>query len=87
MNKEFFMRRMAELEKRIHCLEKENQYLKNLLAGAGISYSEKEIYSDGNEYDPDQGSRIIPRDITETDAKVFFNRKQDKMSGLPETGI
>lgn len=48
------MRSIAELEKRIHYLEKENQYLKNLLAGAGISYSEKEMDGGGNEYDPDQ---------------------------------
>ena len=66
------MRSIAELEKRIYYLEKENQYLKKLLVDAGISCSEKEI--DGsNEYDPDQGSRIIPRNITETDAKVFFS--------------
>lgn len=26
-----------------------------------------------NEYDPNQGARIIPREITETDAKVFFS--------------
>lgn len=63
----------AELEKRIHCLETENQYLKKLLADAGIPYSEKEIDGGGNVYDPDQGSRIIPRDITETDAKMFFS--------------
>jgi len=67
------MKIIAELEKRIQCLEQENQYLKKLLSDAGISYSEKETDSVGNEYDPDQGSRIIPRDITETDAKVFFS--------------
>ena len=67
------MRSIAELEKRIHFLEKENQYLKKLLAGTGIFYSEKEIDDSGNEYDFNQGSRIIPRDITEADAKVFFS--------------
>lgn len=66
------MRSIAELEKRIRYLEEENKYLKNLLEGAGISYCEKER-DGGNEYDPDQGSRIIPRDITGTDAKVFFS--------------
>ena len=66
------MKSIAELEKRIHELEKENQYLKNLLADAGIPYSEKEASADRGEYDPNQGSRIIPRDITETDAKMFF---------------
>ncbi len=67
------MKSTAELEKRIHFLEKENQYLKKLLAGTGIFYSEKEIDDSGNEYDFNQGSRIIPRDITEADAKVFFS--------------
>lgn len=67
------MKSTAELEKRIDCLEKENQYLKKLLADAGISYSEKETDTDVNEYDPNQGARIIPREITETDAKVFFS--------------
>lgn len=64
---------VSELEKRIRCLEKENQYLKHLLTDAGIPYSEKETDDIVHEYDPDQGSRIIPRDITETDAKVFFS--------------
>ncbi|MDE6387576.1 MAG: DEAD/DEAH box helicase family protein [Lachnospiraceae bacterium] len=67
------MSNIEELEKRIQFLEKENQYLKKLLAGAGISYSEKETDGGTNEYDSDQGSRIIPRNITETDAKVFFS--------------
>ncbi|MDE7178689.1 MAG: DEAD/DEAH box helicase family protein [Lachnospiraceae bacterium] len=67
------MRSILELEKRIQCLEKENQYLKNLLADAGISYSIKDIDDVGNEYDPNQGARIIPREITETEAKAFFS--------------
>lgn len=67
------MRSTAELEKRVEFLEKENLYLKKLLADAGIFYSEKEIADGINGYDPDQGSRIIPREITETDAKVFFS--------------
>lgn len=67
------MKSTAELEKRIRCLEKENQYLKKLLADAGISYSENEIDADVNEYAPNQGARIIPRNITETDTKVFFS--------------
>lgn len=67
------MKSIAELEKRIHYLEKENQYLKHLLSVAGISCSEKEIDNIVNEYAPNQGSRIIPREITEADAKVFFS--------------
>ena len=46
------MKSTAELEKRIHCLEKENQYLKKLLTDAGISYFEQEIDGGSNEYDP-----------------------------------
>lgn len=67
------MRSTEELEKRIQYLEKENQYLKHLLSDAGIAYSEKEISDIVDEYDPNQGARIIPREITETDAKVFFS--------------
>ena len=66
-------RTIAELEKRIRCLEKENQYLKKLLEGAGISYFEKETNDSNNKFDLDQGARILPRNITETDAKVFFS--------------
>lgn len=47
---------VSELEKRIRCLEKENQYLKHLLTDAGISYSEKETDDIVHEYDPDQGA-------------------------------
>ena len=62
-----------ELEKRIQYLEQENQYSKQLLSDAGISYSKKEIIENVYEYDPNQGARTIPREITETDAKVFFS--------------
>ena len=67
------MKSTAELEKRIDCLEKENQYLKKLLADAGISYSENEIDADVNEYAQNHGARIIHRNITETDAQVLFS--------------
>lgn len=80
------MRSISELEKRIQCLEKENQYLKNLLADAGIFYSIKDIDDVGNEYDPNQGARIIPREITETEAKAFFSMfwgRTDVYSKLP----
>lgn len=66
------MKSITELEKRIQHLEKENQYLKNLLMDAGIPYSANEINDGNNVYDPNQGERIIPKDITETDAKMFF---------------
>lgn len=67
------MKSITELEKRIQYLEKENQYLKHLLADVGISYSIKNIDDSGNEYDLNQGARILPRNITETDAKIFFS--------------
>ncbi|MCM1326120.1 MAG: DEAD/DEAH box helicase family protein [Bacteroidales bacterium] len=67
------MTSIAELEKRIQYLEQENRYLKNLLAGAGIAYSAKATDISGNTYDPNQGARIIPRNITETEAKLFFS--------------
>lgn len=67
------MKTIAELEKRIQCLEKENQYLKNLLTDAGIFYSTEELDVYNHEYDPNQEARIISRDITETDAKLFFS--------------
>ena len=51
----------------------ENQYLKKPLTDAGISCSAKEIDDGYSEYDPDQDPRIIPRNITETGAKVFFS--------------
>ena len=65
------MRSIAELEKRIRYLEEENKYLKNLLAGAGLSYSEKEI-DGGNEYDPDQGGRILSKYITGDMVNKYF---------------
>ena len=66
------MKSITALEKRIQHLEKENQYLRNLLMDAGIPYSANEINDGNNVYDPNQGERIIPKDITETDAKMFF---------------
>ena len=66
------MKSITALEKRIQQLEKENQYLRNLLMDAGIPYSANEINDGNNVYDPNQGERIIPKDITETDAKMFF---------------
>lgn len=67
------MKSIAELEERIQSLEKENRRLKNLLADAGIPYFDNEVNDGSNQFDPNQGARIIPRDITETDAKMFFS--------------
>lgn len=38
----------------------------------GFPNSKKDINDSSNEYDFNQGLRIILRDITETDANVFF---------------
>lgn len=66
------MKNITELEKRIQCLEKENQSLQHLLEDAGIPYFVKNTDDSSKEYDQDQGARILPRNITETDARVFF---------------
>lgn len=67
------MKSIEELENRIECLEKENQYLKSLLAHAGIPYEKTESISNKDLYAPDQGARIIHRDITLEDANLFFS--------------
>ncbi len=64
---------ITELKQKIQCLEKENQYLKRLLADAGVPYSEKIADGSSGEYDPNQGAKILPRNITEADAKMFFS--------------
>lgn len=61
------------LQERLKALEKENQYLQSLLTRAGISYERWNPISPEDLYDPDQGARIIPRDITSEDANRFFS--------------
>ena len=64
---------VESLKNRIEQLEKENDYLKSLLIKAGISFEPETIVDKANAYDPDQGSRIIPKtDFTEEDANQFF---------------
>ncbi len=76
---------ILSLKNKIICLEKENQYLKSLLDQAGISYSKEklrqcEIFKENafdeiknrDLFDSNQGARIIPREITEHDANLFF---------------
>lgn len=67
------------LQKQINDLQLENQILKNILDRSGISYKH-EIARIGasekaEEYDPDQGARIIhPKQITAEMANLFYSR-------------
>ena len=76
---------ILSLQDKVKCLEKENEYLKSLLDQAGISYSKEklrqcEIFKENafdeiknrDLFDSNQGARIIPREITEHDANLFF---------------
>ncbi|MCM1235775.1 MAG: DEAD/DEAH box helicase family protein [Ruminococcus flavefaciens] len=67
------MKQIEELKERIKSLEIENQYLKNLLKRAGIPYIDMASTEECNRYDPNQGARIIRRDITDDDANLFFS--------------
>ena len=59
-------------------LQRENRLLKEELRKAGIPFGKVDIFDysedDGEEYDPDQGGRIIhPKRITEEMAKRFYS--------------
>ena len=63
------------LQARIQLLENENRRLKERLEEAGISCTDIENYAlDSNSalYDPDQGGRIKPIDVTNKVAETFF---------------
>ena len=65
------------LQKQINDLQLENQILKNILERSGISYTHEisRISEPENteEYDPDQGARIIhPGQITDEMANLFM---------------
>ena len=67
------------LQKQINDLQLENQILKNILERSGISYTHEisRISEPENteEYDPDQGARIIhPGQITDEMANLFYAR-------------
>ena len=64
---------ILSLQDKMKCLEKENQYLKSLLDQAGISYHASDEMENMDLFDPDQGARIIPREITDHDANLFFS--------------
>lgn len=75
-----FMRRIIDMEDEIlflqykmKSLEKENQYLKSLLDQAGISYHVPVEAKGVDLFELDQGKRIIPREITDKDANLFFS--------------
>ena len=67
------MKNIQELQKRIEYLEKENKYLKSLLDNAQIPYDMCLNSINENLFEPDQGARIIHRDITSDDANMFFS--------------
>lgn len=64
---------ILSLQNKIECLEKENQYLKSLLDLAGISYHVSDQMKNTDLFDPDQGTRILPKEITDHDANLFFS--------------
>lgn len=67
------MNEIEGLKYKIEQLEKENDYLKKLLAKAGICFESEMIVDKTDVYDPDQGSRIIQKTaFSEEDANKFF---------------
>ncbi len=67
------MENIQDLQKRIEYLEKENEYLKSLLNNAKIPYDLSLNIINDDLFEPDQGARIIHRDITSDDANMFFS--------------
>ena len=64
------------LKEKLKALEKENNYLKALLRDAGIDYApavQSESVETVSAFVPDQGSRIIPVEITRNHARQFFS--------------
>lgn len=64
-----------ELQNRIAELERENIYLKALLDHAGISYTQNISVTNASQefFDPNQGGRIIPIQITHNHVRAFFS--------------
>ena len=67
------------LQKQINDLQLENQILKNILDRSGISYTHEiariGVSEKAEEYDPDQGARIIhSKQITAEMANLFYSR-------------
>ena len=63
------------LKARINELERENQYLKRIIENAGINYSSALVSDEStqNIFDPNQGVRILPVEITRNHARQFFS--------------
>ena len=65
---------IEDLQSRIQLLEEENRLLKERLEEAGISYDD--IICDYSEavdfYDPNQGERIVPFEVTDKIASHFL---------------
>lgn len=62
--------KINQLEEKISVLQKENARLKALLDKAGIDYSlDEQKYYKKEMYDPNQGDRIIPVEITHNHAR------------------
>ncbi|MCD8119814.1 MAG: DEAD/DEAH box helicase family protein [Lachnospiraceae bacterium] len=67
------MNEIESLKIRVSQLEKENEYLRTLLTNAGISFESEDKSTKCDKYDPNQGSRIIPKtEFTTDDANDFF---------------
>lgn len=64
---------ILSLQEKIKSLQNENQYLKSLLDQAGIFYHVPDKTKSMALFEPDQGARIIPREITDHDANLFFS--------------
>lgn len=70
---------ISKLQKQLNDLQLENQILKNILDRAGVSYKQSiarlKAADEGENYDPEQGKRIIhPDEITDEMANNFFAR-------------
>ena len=67
---------LDSLRRLIRSLQKENRELRKLLDRAKIPYSESEVFSTSlttvEEYDPDQGARIVNQLIDDGMARRFF---------------
>lgn len=73
---------ILSLQDKMKCLEKENQYLKSLLDQAGISYYASDEIENRDLFDPDQGARIIPREINYyTQCYNFWKTGCPRMNG------
>ena len=67
---------LDSLRKIVRALQKENEALKSQLKKADIAFDDfnpfEETIESINDYDPDQGERILGRYITENLARRFF---------------